>query len=268
MRTRILSGITGIIIAGFIINVGGWPFFFGVLVLNLMSIFELHQAFEKRNIHTMFYISSFFALSLLYCVAFIKDTSIIFVPFFIVLMIIFIFLYSIINKRNDMINVVFTVFSFVYTSILYMYFILIRLLPLGIYFVWWVFVMTWACDTGAFFTGTLFGKRKITPVISPNKTIEGSVGGLLLSAAASSVFAKLFLCNVSILNAAVLGATVGVLCQIGDISASLIKRYCGIKDFSNIIPGHGGILDRFDSALFSFPAAYYYIVFVLKKGVL
>jgi phosphatidate cytidylyltransferase len=267
MRTRIVSAIIGIILAGYIINAGGWLFFFGVLALNIISIYELHRAFENLDIHTAIYISSFFALLLLYVVAFMQNTSFIFVPFSIVLMIIFIFLYSIINNnRNDLIDVVFTVFSFVYTSILFMYFMLIRFLPLGRHFVWWVFVITWACDTGAFFTGTLFGKKKITPTISPHKTIEGSIGGLLLSAVVSTIFAKLFLLDVSIINAAVLGAIVGIFSELGDISASLIKRYCGIKDFSNIIPGHGGILDRFDSALFSFPVAYYYIVFILKKG--
>ncbi len=267
MRTRIVSAIIGIIIAGYIINAGGRLFFFGVLALNIISIYELHRAFENIGIHTAIYINSFFAIILLYAVAIMHDTSLVFVPFSIVLMIIFMFLYSIINNnRNDLIDVVSTVFSFVYTSILYMHFILIRFLPLGRHYVWWIFVMTWACDTGAFFTGKLFGKKKIAPTISPHKTVEGGTGGLLLSVVISIIYAKVFLLDVSIMNAAVLGLIIGIFSQLGDISASLIKRYCEIKDFSNIIPGHGGILDRFDSALFSFPVAYYYIVLILKKG--
>jgi phosphatidate cytidylyltransferase len=72
--------------------------------------------------------------------------------------------------------------------------------------------------------------------------------------------------EISIVNAIAFSLLIGCFSQIGDLSASLIKRYCGIKDFSNLIPGHGGVLDRFDSALFSFPVAYYYIIFFLQKG--
>lgn len=257
----------GVLLAGYVIGAGGWIFFVGISAVNILSIYELHEAFKKLNVHIAFNICSFFSFLLLYTASFMQDVFFIFVPFCIALMIIFIFLYSIINNnRNDFTDVVFTVFTFVYTSVLFTYFILTRSLPLGKQLVWWIFIITWACDIGAFLAGTMFGKKKITPTISPHKTLEGSIGGLLISVIISVIFAKMFLAEVSVLNALILGIIIGICSQLGDISASLIKRCCGIKDFSNIIPGHGGILDRFDSALFSFPAAYYYIAIILNKG--
>ncbi|MVB11914.1 Cytidylyltransferase family protein [Caprobacter fermentans] len=121
----------------------------------------------------------------------------------------------------------------------------------------------WTADVGAFFAGTFFGKHKLCPNISPHKTVEGAVGGLLLNVAAMLVFGYLFHAiyyaysvNVSYLPLVLIGVFGTGISILGDLSFSLIKRSCHIKDFSEIIPGHGGILDRFDSVIFEAPFVY------------
>lgn len=266
MLTRIISAVVGIILLGYLINTGGWLYFLGISLLNVLAIFELNNAFKKINVNILYILSSIFAVMLLYTTSFSKY-NFIFTPFSIILMIVTTFLYSIINNgQNHITDVVFTVFSFIYTSFLFMYFILLRKLPNGINLVWWVFITIWACDTGAFFIGIFFGKKRLAPNISPKKTIGGSLGGITFSIVASLIYTKLLLPQIGIAHAAILGLIIGILSQLGDLSASLIKRYCKIKDFSKIIPGHGGILDRLDSALFSFPVAYIYITIMFQKG--
>ena len=132
----------------------------------------------------------------------------------------------------------------------------------GLYFVWLVFISAWGTDTGAFAAGKLFGKHKLTPLLSPNKTVEGAIGGVVFSAILSFVYglsvSRMFAVdeiNV-ILFCVVLGITGSVLAQFGDLTASAIKRFTGIKDYGRIFPGHGGVLDRFDSILFTAPAVY------------
>ena len=126
--------------------------------------------------------------------------------------------------------------------------------PHGIYYLLLVVNFSSICDTGAYFTGVLFGKHKLCEHVSPKKTIEGAVGGIALSMIATAVLMFAFKIQTNIfvmLGATALMCIVGML---GDLFASIIKRSVGVKDYSNLIPGHGGILDRFDSMLFISPA--------------
>lgn len=262
MLTRIISAVVGIILLGYTINIGGWIFYAGISLLNICALYELYRALGRKNIHINFFLSSAFAVVLLYFARF-NIFDFILTYLFIILFFIGEFIYIIVNNhRYHFKDVVFSIFSFVYTTFLFMSMILIRNLKDGIFLTWWVFITTWACDTGAFFTGLLLGKTPLAPTISPNKTLEGSLGGVLSSAVASAIYAAYFLPEISILYAVVFGICISVVAQAGDLSASLIKRYCNIKDFSNIIPGHGGVLDRLDSALFAFPVAYIFIKFL------
>ena len=122
-------------------------------------------------------------------------------------------------------------------------------------------LLTWASDIGAFFVGRAFGKRKLMPSVSPGKTVAGAVGGLVVTALTSWVFARFLLTPVTQLGfvrggAILFGVIVSVAAQTGDLAESLIKREGGVKDSSHLIPGHGGVLDRFDSLLFVLPVAY------------
>lgn len=264
MYTRVKSAVLGILLLALIIKTGGWAFTASVCLLNFVALWELNGAFKRIDINTALVKSTVLAGFLQFTA---NITNAMLVPLFIILTIIALFLHNIVkDSQNNISDAIFTVFAFVYTSLPFMYWIYIRNLPQGIILIWWVFVSTWSCDTGAFFIGCWLGKNKLAPNISPNKTVEGSVGGLIFSTLGSIAFARALLPMISIKEAALLGIIIGTVAQVGDLSASLLKRYCHIKDFSNIIPGHGGILDRFDSALFSFPVAYYYIIMLMQKG--
>jgi len=137
-------------------------------------------------------------------------------------------------------------------------------LEYGNILIWLLFVSAWATDSMAYFTGMAIGKHKLCPKISPKKTVEGAIGGIL----GCVVFDILFIYiisrfntfSVNYTNAIILALLASVFSQIGDLAASRIKREYDVKDFGNLIPGHGGILDRFDSALLISPVVYYILL--------
>jgi phosphatidate cytidylyltransferase len=135
----------------------------------------------------------------------------------------------------------------------------------GARYVLLAFFLTWSCDTGAYTAGRLFGRTRPWTEISPRKSVEGSIGGLLLSIAAGLVARVWFAPFLSTVDAVVLGALVGVFAQVGDLVESLLKRDAGHGDSSDLIPGHGGILDRFDSLYFGAPLVYYYLCLVVFR---
>jgi len=149
---------------------------------------------------------------------------------------------------------------------------------LGIFYVWLIFLAAWGCDTGAYFAGKAFGRRKLAPKLSPNKTVAGAVGGIVAAGVLVTVYVLVWQLLVEnglseALRAnsyewpplyvfPIFGAIAAVLGQAGDLSASAIKRKVGIKDFGGSIPGHGGILDRFDSILFVAPFALVFFLLI------
>ncbi|HHY71257.1 MAG TPA: phosphatidate cytidylyltransferase [Thermoanaerobacterales bacterium] len=137
MLTRIISAVVGIIILGYTINTGGWVFYIGISLLNICAIYELYNAFKKINIHINIFLSAVFAVVLLYFVSFFYKFDFILVYFFIILMLMLEFLYNIINNNhNRLIDAVFSVFAFIYTSFLFMCIVLVRNLPKGINLTW------------------------------------------------------------------------------------------------------------------------------------
>lgn len=113
------------------------------------------------------------------------------------------------------------------------------------------------CDTFAYFVGSRIGKHKLYPAVSPNKSIEGGIGGLVGAMVAVLIAKYTFLPIIGVFDALLLGLFLGVVGQMGDLFESLLKRACTVKDSGSMIPGHGGILDRLDSLLFAFPVVYY-----------
>lgn len=128
-----------------------------------------------------------------------------------------------------------------------------------------ILIGCWITDSCAYFSGYFFGKHKLAPEISPKKTIEGSVGGvlgvLIIMVAYSYVAGNIMNVSVNLISAAIVGFTAGIFSQFGDLCASIIKREHNIKDFGKIMPGHGGVMDRFDSLLFVAPITYYILKF-------
>lgn len=133
----------------------------------------------------------------------------------------------------------------------------------GMWLVFLMFAAIWMCDSVAYFVGRAIGRHKIAPRVSPNKSWEGGIAGLVGSAATFAIGAAFLLPDIAAPHAVVLGVLIGVVGQIGDFAESLLKRDAGIKDSSAIIPGHGGLLDRFDSILFAAPVVFVYINIVL-----
>jgi phosphatidate cytidylyltransferase len=139
------------------------------------------------------------------------------------------------------------------------YVILLRRLPEGSSWIIMLFGFNWIYDSAALFSGKLFGRRKLAPLISPGKTVEGLIGGLAVNAVAAVIAYYAWLppqIGFSLLGFVGLGLGIGLLAQAGDLVESLIKRWSGIKDSSGFIPGHGGILDKIDSTIFTAPALY------------
>jgi len=135
--------------------------------------------------------------------------------------------------------------------------VLLRPLEDGRSWIFLVLLVVMACDTFAYFVGSQFGKRKLYPAVSPNKSIEGGVGGLAGSVLAVLLASITFLPQIGIIDGVFVGLLLGVAGQLGDLFESLLKRACGVKDSGTIIPGHGGMLDRLDSLLFAFPVVYF-----------
>ncbi len=148
------------------------------------------------------------------------------------------------------------------------YFVLLRTVEptLGVFFIILPFTCSWLCDSGAYFVGRVFGKRKLAPKISPNKTVEGAVGGVVIAVVLNIALTYVYMWVMTLTTKQVITVHFGSLCLVlliciissilGDLTASIIKRQCDVKDFGKLFPGHGGIMDRFDSTIFVIPLLY------------
>ena len=175
------------------------------------------------------------------------------------------------KQAHVMENVASTFFAATFIAMAMSYFILLQQLGymgqgghLGGYAVLTVFVGVWTCDSLAYFVGSAIGKHKIFPRVSPNKSWEGSIAGLIGSFLALLLIVRVgWLPGLDYTDALVLGLITGVAGQIGDFAESLVKRDVGVKDSSNLLPGHGGAWDRLDSILFAAPLSYLYLTLVV-----
>lgn len=154
-------------------------------------------------------------------------------------------------------------FGFAYVPLLLSHLVLLRSLPGGIDWVFLLLLIVMSGDTAALYVGSSIGKRKLYPIVSPNKSIEGAVGGLVGSLAGTFIAKFTFFPELTGIDCMVTALAVGTCGQVGDLFESLLKRSFGVKDSGTIIPGHGGILDRLDSILFAAPALYYYAYLVV-----
>ena len=168
---------------------------------------------------------------------------------------VFLYLFVVVLKKNavDFDHVASLILGAMYIGIGFSYMLQTRLVDQGLQLTLLVLLATWASDSGAYFTGRLFGKHKLWPEISPKKTIEGSIGGIILAVIVSylyNIFAEITDHGLLIIWAAILIAVIG---QIGDLVESALKRKKNVKDSGMLLPGHGGVLDRFDSLIYVFP---------------
>ncbi|MEG0133746.1 MAG: phosphatidate cytidylyltransferase [Clostridium sp.] len=184
-----------------------------------------------------------------------------------ILVVFLLMILPVINTERNFIDIGLTILPCFYVAVFFSFILLLSMEKNGNYFVWLIFISSWCCDTMAYYFGRYLGKRKLVPKVSPKKTVAGGIGGLLGSVLGCTIFGYIisrYGINVQLYHYVWIGVLGGVFGQCGDFVASSIKRHTGVKDYSNLIPGHGGILDRFDSILLVSVVVYYYInIFVL-----
>ena len=178
---------------------------------------------------------------------------------FTILILLFVYVFAF--PKYDARQVMATLFSFIYAPIMLGYLYLTRELDQGFYIAWLIIISSWVCDTCAYFTGVMFGKHKMFPILSPKKSVEGFIGGIAGAAILGLIYGLVFGENLPTLAMPAAGCTLicaagALIAVVGDLAASAIKRDTEIKDYGKLIPGHGGILDRFDSILFTAPAVF------------
>ncbi len=172
------------------------------------------------------------------------------------------------GKPNAMLNIASTVGGVAYVALFFQCLLGIRMMPgilgmsgdMGGYFILTVFIAIWLCDTAAYFAGRAFGRHKLFERVSPNKTWEGAIAGAIAAVGGCVAVAAWLLPSLPVMHAVALGAIAGTIGQAGDLAESLLKRDAGVKDSSQILAGHGGVLDRFDSILMVSPVIYWYIL--------
>lgn len=259
MKTRILAGLALVPLL-LLVALGGLPLYIGEFVIVAIAIHEFYKAFETKKINPIFSLGYVFALFLLIKNYFSLDMNYTYIFMFIL------FICSIIPmlqcKKNIM-DIIVTFFGIFYVEILIDFIVLtMDNFQDGNKLVWLVFIISFMTDTFAYFSGYLFGEHKLIPNVSPKKTIEGSIGGILGSTICCLIFGYIFKLDMALMI--VMGIIGSIIAQIGDLFASSIKRYVGIKDYGNLIPGHGGVLDRFDSVILVAPFVYSAVIFFMK----
>lgn len=132
--------------------------------------------------------------------------------------------------------------------------------PNGMYYVFFIFIVIWLLDTGAYAVGVRMGKNKLASTVSPHKTVEGAIGGVITGTLSAGLFGHFFLKNdFTLIESLLAGFFISIISQFSDLAESIFKRDIGVKDSADLLPGHGGMLDRFDSFLFTAPLLYYYL---------
>lgn len=278
MLARIMTAVVGIPLAAFLIFYpGGLPWAIAIGVVSILGALEFYGGVRRTGARPVEWAGLLaVALFVVSMRTYERSTIGSLFPAVLTLLLILSFCAELLRtKRSPLVNVGATVFGAIYVGWLISHLVVLRGIPgndvtvwgyrssPGAWLVMYTFLCTWACDTGAYFIGRAYGKTKLAPKLSPNKTIEGAVGGLVCSVLVAAIVGAII--KLPPQHALGLGAIFGVLTQVGDLSESAIKRELQIKDFGNMFPGHGGILDRFDSLLFTGPMAYYYAVLFLQS---
>ncbi len=265
MNKRYIGAVIYLIPTLLIIVLGGNILRYGLLIMSLMGLYEFYNAVRKKNIKPFSIIG--YVSSVLYYYYLGKSTNMVFLGFLVMSVVMILLVLPMLYENRTIIDSAVTLFGIFYVTALISLIYLIGVKQNGVYLIWVIFISSWSCDTMAYFVGKNFGKKKIAPRISPKKTLEGAIGGFLASTIATGIYGYIiinfFNINMELFHFIIIGLLCGVLNQIGDLTASSIKRNMDIKDFSNLIPGHGGILDRFDSIIFASAVVYYYISIII-----
>lgn len=258
-KTRLLSGIVLVALALVLIITGGDLLLVSTLVISYIGMFELYRIFHIEKSAPG--IIGYLAATVYYCnlrFEFIPNLMMFVLGFFMLLMFAYVFTYP--KYKTEQIMAAF--FGVFYVAVMLSYVYQTRMLAAGAYIVWLIFLCSWGCDTCAYCVGMLIGKHKMSPKLSPKKSIEGAVGGVIGAALLTILYGMIFKSAMNstqthVFIMAGISAVGALISMVGDLTASAIKRNYEIKDYGKLIPGHGGILDRFDSVIFTAPVIYF-----------
>lgn len=257
-KTRLLSGIVLVIVLIVTVGLGGNLLFSILGIISLIGLSELYKVVGVHNkvlgaagyLGTIVYYAVLFTGHMEYAVM-------LFIAFLVLVMAVYVFTFP--QFRAEQVMTVF--FGLFYVPVMLSFVYQTRLLSDGGIVVWLIFLSSWGCDTCAYCVGVLIGKHKMAPKLSPKKSVEGGVGGMIGAALLGILFALAMNrwgnAAADPLHYGIICGAGGMISQIGDLAASAIKRNHDVKDYGKLIPGHGGILDRFDSVIFTAPVIYY-----------
>lgn len=254
-KTRLISGIVLVIIALATIISGSWILFFTLLAVSLIGMRELYKVMKVSDEHVTVLELVGYLGAVLYYIAMKADFGNYGTMAIIISMIMILFVYVFGYPKYHAEQVMAAFFGVVYVAVMLSFIYLTRSLPDGKFLVWLIFLCSWGCDTCAYCVGMLIGKHKMAPVLSPKKSIEGAVGGVAGAALLGVIYAAATQGKMA--EYALICAVGALISMVGDLAASAIKRNQNIKDYGKLIPGHGGILDRFDSVIITAPVIYY-----------
>lgn len=263
--SRLFSGIILLVIAIAVMFAGGIPLL-GVLYLcSMIAYRELTKALgcsggeKKKN---GMEVIGFLGVTAYYAAVWLSEDKVMLLMCIVAVFMAEMFWYVATFPKYQAMQTVGAVFSFLYAPVMLAFVYLTRMNPQGEYLVWLILISSWGCDTCAYVVGKLIGKKKIFPVLSPKKSLEGCIGGVLGAALIGAIYGYFIVENVLpdqhvIPVIAFICAVGAVMSMVGDLAASAIKRNHNIKDYGNLIPGHGGIMDRFDSMTVTAPMIYF-----------
>jgi phosphatidate cytidylyltransferase len=254
MKQRILTGVIALILFIPFVIYGGLPFAIVVYLIASIGLYELLKM-HKVSWYSGPGLMAFLLLWFILYPATDGNFSLTVDTVQIILIFVLLLLgYTVLLKNKFTFDDVgFVLLATLYVGMGFFYFLATRNANDGLAYVIFALLLIWSTDTGAYFTGRSFGKNKLWPEISPNKTIEGAVGGIVLATMVGIVFHLIYQFPYSMFTIVLVSILVSVFGQIGDLVESAFKRHYNVKDSGRILPGHGGILDRFDSAIFVFP---------------
>lgn len=261
-KTRLLSGIVLVILLLIFLITGGEILLAALGLVSLIGLFELFRALKMQKSPVA--IAGYVATIIFYVSHLIpgfSETFALLIAYLIVLMIIYVLSYPKVSTADFMA----AFFGFVYVPVMLSYVYQLRAIPeQGVYLVFLIFLCSWGCDTCAYCVGKLIGKHKMSPVLSPKKSVEGAIGGVLGTGLLTGIYSYFVLHSVrTVVVLVIISMIAAVVSMFGDLTASAIKRFYDIKDYGKLIPGHGGILDRFDSVIIVAPIIYYLIYYFL-----
>ena len=262
------SAIVFAVVALVIFVLPNWAFTLLASLMIGVSLSEFFALAEKKGIVVYKYFGISIGMLIPIIVYFQKGLEGYFTiePFIIVIACLFIFVLQFTRRDSSqaLSSIAITLFGLLYIAWLFSFFVKLKFMPQGAYLVAFVILVTKVGDVGAYFVGRSIGRHSLIPRISPNKTVEGTIGGLVFSVVAA-VLSKLYLPDFPMGHLVVLGLLLGVLASVGDLAESLLKRDGAVKDSGGILPGFGGMLDLIDSLIFTAPIFYFYVEVMMKR---